>query len=140
MQGRRGTTLLEAVIALALGSIVAATASARLATIASALELASSARGLGQALRMVRAQAIAEGAALDATFDAASGTWSIQDAGGATRSTTALPAPVGFASLPVRRRIRFGSTGTAENGTVVLAADGRDASIIVNQRGRVRLQ
>jgi Tfp pilus assembly protein FimT len=139
MQGRRGATLLEVIAALGLGGIVAGVVSARLTTLAASLELATSARSIAQTLRMVRAQALAEGTPLDATFDATAGTWCIEGPGGATR-TTALPFPVAFTSLPARARIRFGSTGTAENGTIVLAADGRDASIIVNQRGRVRLQ
>jgi hypothetical protein len=45
-----------------------------------------------------------------------------------------------YQSLPSALRVRFSTVGTADNATVVLAAGGRARRIIVNQRGRVRLQ
>jgi len=47
---------------------------------------------------------------------------------------------VRFAALPARDRVQFGGLGTAQNATVTLAAGARARSVIVNQRGRVRVQ
>jgi hypothetical protein len=82
---------------------------------------------------------MAEGLALDVVFDATSSLWAVQTTAGAVRRTEALPSPVRFVSLPATARIRFGSTGAAENGTIVLSAGSTTGRIVVNQRGRVRL-
>jgi len=55
-------------------------------------------------------------------------------------STRWLPPGVGFTALPARSRVLFGGLGNAENATVTLAAGARARSVIVNQRGRVRVQ
>jgi Tfp pilus assembly protein FimT len=137
--GRRGSTVAELLAAMALLAIAAGLAGARVTTLAASLRLATTTRTIAQTMRLVRGQAVAEGTALDVRFDAARATWSVQTTGGTVRQTLALPAPVAFTSLPARARIRFGTTGTAENGTVVLGVPGHTMSIVTNQRGRVRI-
>jgi len=51
-----------------------------------------------------------------------------------------LPAGVRFTSLPASRRVRFTAIGTSDNATIALAAGGPARRIVVNQRGRVRVQ
>src|SRR5205809_544605 len=71
-----------------------------------------------------------------------SGACPLRDArtGGTLLSTRWLPPGVGFAALPARSRVLFGGLGSAENATITLAAGARMRSVIVNQRGRVRVQ
>jgi type IV fimbrial biogenesis protein FimT len=140
MRRRSGFTLVELVVGLAVAVVVTTTAHAALGTMAAALRVSASARTIAETLRATRGRAMAEGTALDAVFDDVAATWSIRGTDGSLRTTTPLPAPVRFTSLPARRRIRFGSTGTAENGTITVGTAGRTKSIVVNQRGRVRLQ
>jgi len=42
--------------------------------------------------------------------------------------------------LPSSGRVRFGTTGGADNATVVLASGPRTRRVVVNQRGRVQIQ
>ena len=136
---RRGSTLIETVVALALTATLVATSTMLLSSLAATFQLAASVRTLTQTMRATRARAMAEGVALDVAFDASTGIWSIRTSNGTMRRTQALPAPVRFLTLPARARIRFESTGTADNGTIVLGAGAATRRIIVNQRGRVRL-
>jgi hypothetical protein len=101
--------------------------------------VSASTRTLAQTMREVRARAMAEGQPLDVTFDASTSRWSVRTSAGLARRDDALPAPLRFVSLPASARIRFTSTGTADNSTVVVGAGAATARIVVNQRGRVRL-
>src|SRR5262245_46040364 len=139
MRGRAGFTLVEALVAMALGAVLAASVANVVTSLAAALRLAASARTLAETLRWARGHAIAEGMPLEAQLDATTGTWTVRTIAGVVRERGALPAPVTFGALPASATVRFGSTGTATNGTIVLTAIGRSRSIIVNQRGRVRL-
>jgi prepilin-type N-terminal cleavage/methylation domain-containing protein len=136
---RRGFTLIETVVALALTATLIGTSTMLLSSLAATFQLAASVRTITQTMRATRARAMAEGVALDVAFDASTGIWSIRTSDGTMRRTQALPAPVHFLTLPARARIRFESTGTADNGTIVLGAGSATRRIIVNQRGRVRL-
>ena len=136
---RRGSTLIETLASVALAALLASTATLTAASLAAALRLASSVRTLAQTMRETRGRAMAEGVPLDVVFDASSGQWSVRTLDGTTRRTEPLPAPVRFLALPARARIRFESTGTADNGTIVLGAGAAVRRIVVNQRGRVRL-
>jgi hypothetical protein len=83
---------------------------------------------------------MAEGRALEVVFDGSLGAWDVRTPDGTVRHAETLPSPIRFVSLPASARVRFDSTGTATNGTVVLAGTSTaQRSIIVNQRGRVRL-
>ena len=136
---RRGFTLVEVVIGVAIAAILASTAALLTSSLATALRLTASTRTLAQAMRETRGRAMAEGAALDVRLDATAGTWTIAALDGTIRRTSALPTAVRFVALPARARIRFDSTGAAENGTVTLGAGATATRIVVNQRGRVRL-
>jgi prepilin-type N-terminal cleavage/methylation domain-containing protein len=136
---RRGFTVIEALVAIALLAILAQAGATMMTSLAAAVRVGAATRTLAQTMRETRARAMAEGDALEIVFDATAGRWTLRDATGAIRRVEPLPAPVGFQSVPARARIRFTSTGAAENGTVVLAAGTASASIVVNQRGRVRL-
>jgi Tfp pilus assembly protein FimT len=132
--------VIELLVVVAIVAILASTSASVIASLASALRLTASARTLAEAMRETRGRAMAEGAALDVRFDTAARTWTIATPAGTIRRTEPLPASVRFASLPARSRIRFDSTGTAENGTVELGgATATTCRIVVNQRGRVRL-
>jgi prepilin-type N-terminal cleavage/methylation domain-containing protein len=137
---RRGFTLIETLVGVALAGTIAG-ASAMVATsAAAALRLAATSRNLAQAMRETRARAMAEGSALDVAFDATTQAWSIRALDGTIRHVESMPAPIRFVSLPSSARIRFESIGTASNGTVVLGGTSTaQRSIVVNQRGRVRL-
>ena len=60
--------------------------------------------------------------------------------GGPAQELQALPPGIAFSSLPSTLRVRFGTTGTADNATVVLASGPRTRRVVVNQRGRVHIQ
>ena len=136
---RRGSTLIETLACVAIAAALARTGSLAAVSLATSLRVATSARTLAQTMRATRARAMAEGRPLEVRFDATAGRWSIRSDDGTTRHDEPLPDPVRFTSLPARPIVRFGATGTADNGTVVLGAGTSSARIIVNQRGRVRL-
>jgi Tfp pilus assembly protein FimT len=106
----------------------------------SSVRLAGAARTTAATLRFARAAAIARGASIEARFDPDARTLELRDRTNALVRRDPLPPGIGFAALPARRRIFFGGLGTADNGTITLAAGARVRSVIVNQRGRVRVQ
>ena len=137
---RRGFTLIEALVGVTIAAILASASALVLSSFATALRLTASARTLAEAMRETRGRAMAEGAPLDVRFDASTGMWTIAAIDGTIRRSQPLPASVRFVALPARARIRFDSTGQAENGTVTLGASAAaTCRIVVNQRGRVRL-
>ncbi len=137
---RRGFTLIETLVGVALAGVIAGTGAMATTSLAATLRLAATSRTLVQTIRETRAQAMAEGTALEIAFDVAIGAWSVRALDGTIRHAEVMPSPVRFAALPASARIRFESTGTATNGTVVLASTSTaQRSIVVNQRGRVRL-
>jgi Tfp pilus assembly protein FimT len=127
--------LLEAVFGLGLAAVVSGIGAVQLPELVTAVRLAGAARTLATTLRLARAQAIAGDAAVEVRFDARGS----YDAPAFTVPTV-LPVGVRFAALPARRRILFGPLGSAENGTVTLAATAGQRAVVVNQRGRVRVQ
>ena len=136
---RRGFTLIDALACVMVVVILARASALTAASLAAALRVGAATRTLAQTMRETRARAMAEGRALDVVFDPATKVWRIRALDGTVRRTEPLPVPVRFVSLPASAQIRFGSTGTAENGTIVLGADATTGRIVVNQRGRVRL-
>ena len=134
-----GFTLLEALAALALAAILAGAGVTQVAELVASVRLASGARTVATLLRVARGRALRDNAGVQVVFDAAHATCDMRE-DAALLATHTLPPGVGFAALPVRGRILFGALGTAENGTIRLAAGARTRSVIVNQRGRVRLQ
>ncbi|HYV56471.1 MAG TPA: GspH/FimT family pseudopilin [Candidatus Nitrosopolaris sp.] len=139
MHASRGFTLFETLVGVALATIVAAMGGLRLTEVLASTRLATAARTLATSLRLARGRALASGGSVEARFDAAGRDYELHDGTG-TLEVRALPRGILFAGLPARSRIVFGALGTAENGTVTLVAGARSRSVVVNQRGRVRLQ
>lgn len=135
----RGSTLLEALLGLALASILTGIGATRLVALVDGARLAGTARTLATALRLARGRALGAGIPIEVRFDVAGRHWTVR-AAGHVLDAQALPPPVVFATVPARQRIVFGALGTADNATVTLAAGERRRSVIVNQRGRVRFQ
>ncbi len=100
--------------------------------------LAGAAHTVATAVRLARGRALAAGEPTEVRFDAVRGRLEVR--AGAAIETRALPPGVAFASLPARGGIGFSGLGTGENGTITLAAGAGTRRVIVNQRGRVRVQ
>jgi general secretion pathway protein H len=137
---RAGLTLLEALATVALASALAGMATAALVALVRGARLAGAARAVATELRLARGLALSGRGPVEVRFDAARGAWEVRDGAGAVVGGRALPAGVTIASLPLRGGVVFRALGTAENGTVTLAAGPRLRRIVVNQRGRVRIQ
>lgn len=135
----RGTSLLELLVTLGLAGVVARIATPQLSALRVHARLAGASRTVATQLRLARGVAIAQGLAVTVRFDAPRRVCEVIDRDGRWLATGALPPGIAFGALPARRRILFGALGTAENGTVTLAAGARTRRVIVNQRGRVRL-
>jgi prepilin-type N-terminal cleavage/methylation domain-containing protein len=134
----RGFTLLELLAALGLSAVLAAIGTLGVRALADTSHLAAGSRVVAATLRLARGRALARNVVVEVHFDAGIGTCEVH-AGGAVLERHMLPPGVRFAGLPASARIRFGALGTAENGTIRLAAGARTRSVVVNQRGRVRL-
>lgn len=135
-----GFSLLELVAGLALASVVTAVGVASMVELVRGARLCGAARTTATALRLARARALARGAAVEVRLDAGPATVETRTRAGATLETRRLPPGVVVAGLPASGRILFGALGTAENGTLTLTAGARERRIIVNQRGRVRVE
>jgi Tfp pilus assembly protein FimT len=131
--------MIDTVVAMATIAVLATSGMLAASSMGAAFRLAATARVLAQTMRETRARAMAEGTPLDVRFDATTRTWTIHAPDGTIRRSEPLPPPVRFLGLPASGRIRFDSAGTAENGTIALAAGTATRRIVVNQRGRVRL-
>jgi len=136
----QGFTLLELVAGLALAMVLAGVSVVRLIELVQTARLAGAAREVATALRLARGAALAAGAAIEVRFDPARALCETRDRSGALLETRRLPPGVGFSALPARSRVLFAGLGAAENATITLAAGGRGRSVVVNQRGRVRIQ
>jgi len=77
---------------------------------------------------------------MEVRLDAARMALELRDGAGTLLETRWLPVGVRFTALPARDRVQFGGLGTAQNATVTLGAGARARSVVVNQRGRVRVQ
>jgi Tfp pilus assembly protein FimT len=103
------------------------------------VRLAGASRRVATVLRSARGHALAQGMSVQVAFDAAAGRAELRD-GPTMLASHPLPPGIAFTALPSRSRILFGGLGSAENGTIELGAGARRRRVIVNQRGRVRLQ
>ena len=138
MSRRDGFTLLESLVALVLAGVLLGSSVVALTALLESARLAGAARSLAATLRLARGRALAGGSTVEARFDPGRSLYEIGSA--AAPEVHSLPPSVRFAGLPARGRLVFGALGTAENGTVTLGAGPRQRSVVVNQRGRVRLQ
>ena len=132
--------MLETLGSVALAAVLSGIATVRMLDLVHSARLAGSARSVATALRLARGRALAAGGTMDVRLDASRMLLELRDGAGLLLETRWLPAGVSFAALPARGRISFGGLGTAQNATVTLAAGARARSVVVNQRGRVRVQ
>jgi general secretion pathway protein H len=135
-----GFTLLELVAGLGLAVVLAGVGVVQLVAVVQTARLAGAAREVATALRLARGIALAADASIEVRFDPGRALCETRERSGVLLATRWLPPGVGFAALPARRRVLFGGLGAAENATITLAAGARTRSVIVNQRGRVRVQ
>jgi general secretion pathway protein H len=134
-----GFTLLELMVALGLAAVLGGISVVRLVALVEGARLAGGVRTVATTLRVARGRAMAGGASIEVRFDPTRRTCDTRDADGRTLESAPLPRGIAFAALPARARILFGGLGLAENGTITLGSGARQRSVIVNQRGRVRL-
>ncbi|HYR96787.1 MAG TPA: GspH/FimT family pseudopilin [Candidatus Binatus sp.] len=137
---RSGFTLLDALAGLGLAAVLGGIGVVRLVDLVQTARLAGAARTVATGLRLARGVAMSGDATIEVRLDAARAVCETRDRAGVVLETHPLPPGVAFAALPARSRIAFGGLGTAENGTITLACGRRVRSVIVNQRGRVRVQ
>lgn len=135
-----GFGLVEMLAGMAVVLTTVAIGSTSLGGVMGSVRLAGAAERLASALRAARSEALARGRAIEVRFDPPRRTWSVREDGGVLMGVGQLPAGVTFSSVPSSLRLRFTTIGTADNGTVALAAGGRARRVVVNQRGRVRVQ
>ena len=135
-----GFTLFEVVAGLALAATVTGVGVARAPALVGPIRLTGAAERLAAALRQARGQALARNRRIEVRFDPPRRAWSLHEEGGPALEVHSLPAGIGFSALPSTGRVRFGTTGGADNATVVIASGTRTRRVIVNQRGRVQIQ
>jgi Tfp pilus assembly protein FimT len=134
-----GFGLVELLAGMAVLITTIGVGSTSLAGVVGSVRLAGAAERLASALRTARSEARARRRAGEVGVDPPRRTWSVREDGGGLLGVQQLPTGVTFSSVPGRLRLRFTTTGTADNGTVALAAGGRARRVVVNQRGRVRV-
>jgi prepilin-type N-terminal cleavage/methylation domain-containing protein len=140
MRRANGFTLLEALAGMALAGILAGMGATRLPTLISGLRVNGAAHAVATTLRLARGRALAGGRAVEVRFDAPGASVETRWQAGATIELIRLPVGVGFAAMPASGRILMNGVGTAQNGTVTLGAGTSRRDVVVNQRGRVRVQ
>jgi len=136
----RGVTLLETLAGIGLAGVLAGSGVVQLVGLVASARVSGAARTVATALRLARAIALSEDGASEVRFDVARRTCETRNPGGTVVETRFLPPGIGFTSLPSRRRVQFGGLGSADNATIVIGAGSRVRRIVVNQRGRVRVQ
>jgi Tfp pilus assembly protein FimT len=136
----QGIGLLELVACLALLATIAGTGALRLPDVLVSLRLGGAVQRLSAALRQARGRALERGGPVEVQLDDAQAQWEMRDTHGATIARETLPPGVVFTGLPASRRVRFSALGTTDNATIALGAGAAVRRIVVNQRGRVRVQ
>ena len=135
-----GFTVFEVVAGLALAATITGIGAARAPVVVGPVRLTGAAERLAAALRQARGHALARNRQVEVRFDSPRRAWSLHEDAGPALEVHSLPPGIGFSSLPSTHRVRFGTTGSADNATVVLASGPRTRRITVNQRGRVQIQ
>lgn len=136
MGRERGTSLVEALVAIAVAALALGAGLARVPGAMGAVRLRGAAVQLGAAMMRARAAAVAEGRA-----------WELRCAGesafeiaapGDPPQRESLPPGIRFAATTSGGSVRFLPAGSAENATFVLRSDGGgERRVVVNQRGRI---
>jgi prepilin-type N-terminal cleavage/methylation domain-containing protein len=134
---RRGLTLLELLLGLALGAILAGVGVLQSARLLASMRLPLGARQLASDLSLARATAVLRNTQARVTFD--NNRYTVRfDAGEPSEVETVMQPGVRVARVPRSGMLRFFPTGRADNGTVVLTTSlGGSRSVVINQRGRV---
>jgi len=135
-----GFGLFELVACLALVAVVTGAGALRLPEVLASVRLSGAVQRLATAIRQARGRALERGGPVEVRLDDASGLWEVRDVAGTVVARDALPPGIRFTSLPASRRVRFTAVGTADNATIALDAGHTVRRIVVNQRGRVRVQ
>src|SRR5262249_13463584 len=135
-----GFSLFELVACLALVATIAGGAALRLPDILASVRLSGATQRLSAALRQARGHALERGSPVDVQLDDARGVWEGREVSAAALAREPLPPGVGLAGFPASRRVRFTALGTTDNATITLGAGAAVRRIVVNQRGRVRVQ
>lgn len=133
-------TLLETLVGLGLATILAGASVVQLAELVASARVTGAARTVATALRLARGIALSGGGTTEVRFDPVARSCQTRDPAGAVVETRFLPSPIGFTALPARQRVQFYGLGTGDNATVAIGAGARVRRIVVNQRGRVRVQ
>jgi Tfp pilus assembly protein FimT len=133
----RGVTLLELLVLLGLLSVLAGAAAPRVTGMMDALELRAGAVRLASTLVRARLAALADGRAWWVRIVDARA-FEIGPEGGEP-SRAELPGRVRFVGATSGGDVRFAPSGWAENATFTLRRDHLARSVVVNQRGRVRI-
>jgi len=135
-----GFTLFELLACLALVATIAGGAALRLPDVLATVRLGGAAQRLSAALRQARGHALERGSPVEVALDDARQAWEVREVSATMLAREPLPPGVTFASLPASRRVRFTALGTTDNATITLDAGATVRRIVVNQRGRVRVQ
>lgn len=133
----QGVTLAELLVVVAVTSIIGAAAVPRVGPVLAAIRLPLGARQLATDLSVARATAVLRNTRAHITFR--ENAYTVRyDAGEPAEILAILPPGIRIVDLPTSGMLRFFSSGSADNGTVVLAAaSGNRRAVVVNQRGRV---
>ena len=135
-----GASLLELLVCLVLLATIASTGALRLPEILAGVRLSGTTHRLSAALRQARGRALERGGPVEIVLDEVAGVWEMRDSNGSSLEREMLPRGVSFTGWPANRRVRFSAIGTADNATIVLGAGSVTRRVVVNQRGRVRVQ
>lgn len=135
-----GFTAVELVACMALFAVVVGASTSQLSPLIASVRLSGAAHRLAAGLRQARGRALERNLRMEIRFDPARRQWDVREFGGLAVESQALPDGVSFAGLPAGERVRFSTIGTADNATITLAAGSGSRRIVVNQRGRVRVQ
>jgi Tfp pilus assembly protein FimT len=135
-----GASLLELLVCLVLLATIARTGALRLPEILAGVRLSGTTHRLSAALRQARGRALERGGPVEIVLDEVAGVWEMRDSNGSSLEREMLPRGISFTGWPASRRVRFSAIGTADNATIVLGAGSVTRRVVVNQRGRVRVQ
>jgi prepilin-type N-terminal cleavage/methylation domain-containing protein len=136
----QGFGLLELVACLALLATIASAGALGLPDILASVKLSGAVHRLSAALRQARGRALERGSPIEMQLDDTRRLWEVREVQGPALVREALPPGVAFTSLPASRRVRFTALGTADNATITLGAGASVRRVVVNQRGRVRVE
>lgn len=133
-----GHSLIETMIALAVTAVATTTGLTAAASFADTMELRLARRIVIRAMLSARRDAYRLQLPLSVQVPEDAGRISADDGRGGSR-TSIFPEGITVGSAPRDESVRFLPGGLADNATILLrSSSGSQASVIINQRGRVR--